>query len=124
MNKDKDEKLYKGMIVESLFPYVDDSTKIKLRPSLIIWADNLKKIYILAFIGSKHLSEREQGDVIINKNDINFNKTGLIKDSKIKLSRLATLSRERITGGYGVLSKEMTNTVNKEIIRLFTGSDD
>lgn len=109
----------KGTIVEVDFPFSQDLAKSKRRPALILWTDKHQKDFILAFITTKWLDRKETGDVHIKKFDTGFSKTGLVTDSKIKITKLVSLSRNKLLAKYGMLTGEMLDRVNKEIRNVF-----
>ena len=111
--------IYKGTIVEVDFPFSQDPSRSKKRPSLILWSDKFQRDFILAFITTKWLDKKETGDVHIKKEDSGFSQTGLVTDSKIKLTKLVSLSRNKLLAKYGAMTKEMLNKVDKEIINVF-----
>lgn len=113
----KKKIISKGTIIEIDFPYVDDFSRSKKRPGLVLWSDKESNSFLIAFITS-NLSEPSEGDFIIKKSDKGFNKTGLIKDSRIKLTKLITLSRDRISAKFGILPEETIKKINKELIKV------
>lgn len=115
----KNNLLQKGDIVATDFPFAEDPSKSKRRPALILWTDKLNELFVLAFMGTKQIEIKEEGDILINKKDPEFNQTGLVRDSKIKLTRLSTQVRENIKKIYGSVPKKTIEEINKEIINLF-----
>ena len=116
----KNNLLKRGDIVAADFPFVEDPSKSKRRPALILWTDKPNELFVLAFMGTKQIEMKEEGDVIIRRKDPQFNITGLVRDSKIKLTRLSTQIRENIKKIYGSVPKNTIEEVNKEITNLFT----
>ena len=111
--------IIKGTIVEIDFPFSQDPAKSKRRPALILWLDKYQKDFILAFITTKWLDKKETGDIDIRKLDTGFSQTGLVTDSKIKVTKLVSLSRNKLLAKYGILTNEMMEKVNKEIKNVF-----
>src|SRR3989338_5099023 len=109
----------KGTIVEIDFPFSDDLHRSKTRPALVLWADKDQNEFILAFITTKWLETKESGDIHINKNDAGFKVTGLVKDSKIKVTKLTSLSKNMLRAKYGTLTKEMLHMVDDELVKIF-----
>jgi len=109
----------KGTIVEVDFPYSEDPTKSKKRPSLVLWSDKSQRDFILAFITTRWIDKKEDRDVHLSKKEHGFAQTGLMTDSKIRLTKLCTLSRNRLTAKYGMLTDEMLNRVIKELKSIF-----
>ena len=110
----------KGTVVEVDFPFSQDPAKSKRRPALILWTDKYQRDFILAFITTKWLERKETGDVHIKKSDSGFSRTGLVTDSKIKVTKLVSLSRNKLLAKYGLLTNEMLERVNKEIKNVFS----
>ena len=110
----------KGIVVEVDFPFSQDPAKAKRRPALILWTDKYQRDFILAFITTKWLERKETGDVHIKKSDSGFSQTGLVTDSKIKVTKLVSLSRNKLLAKYGLLTNEMLERVNKEIKNVFS----
>lgn len=109
----------KGTIVEIDFPFSDDPHRSKKRPGLVLWSDEEQKEFILAFITTKWLEAKEPGDIHINKNDAGFGLTGLVKDSKIKATKLTSLSRNMLRAKYGTLTKDLLHKVDDQLIKIF-----
>lgn len=109
----------KGTIVEIDFPFSQDPAKSKRRPALVLWTDKFQRDFILAFITTKWLDRKETGDIHIKKSDSGFPSTGLVTDSKIKVTKLVSLSSNKLLAKYGTLTKEMIERVNREIKSVF-----
>ena len=101
----------KGDIVLIKFPFTDLSGN-KLRPALVLF-DSGNDI-IVAFISSV-LSEKFIGDIPLVKS----NENGLKKESVLKLSKLATLSKNLVAGKIGVLSANEIMQVNNGLLKMF-----
>jgi len=109
----------KGDIVLVRFPFTDLSSD-KLRPALVIAPQNLEGDVILAFITTQ-INKEELCDIFISSKDADFNRTGLKRDSLIKINKLATLNKRIIIGKIGVLSAKSiikVNTALRQILRL------
>lgn len=87
----------KGDVVLIKFPFTDLSGS-KLRPAVVLFDSG--NDLIVAFITGV-LAVKSIGDISLKRNDTN----GLKKDSVIKLSKLATLSKDLIAGKIGALSE-------------------
>ena len=107
----------KGDIVLIKFPFTDISSK-KLRPALIITEESKFKDFILAFITTQS-DQREKYDILLTTNFKDFQKTGLKKESILKLNKLTTLNKRMISGKIGSLTKELMNQVNNNLKDLF-----
>ena len=78
----------RGDIVLVRFPFSDYSTT-KLRPALVISANNEKYISV-AFISSAIPVELEKTDFLLIEEDDGFIQTRLKKDSVFKMNKIAT----------------------------------
>ena len=101
----------KGDVILIKFPFTDLSGN-KLRPALVL-LDSGNDI-IVAFISSV-LSEKFIGDIPL----VRSNENGLKKESVLKLSKLATLSKNLVAGKIGVLSANEIMQVNNELLKMF-----
>ena len=119
MKETINKAITKNTIVEVDFPFSQDPAKSKRRPALILWTDKYQRDFIVAFITTKWLERKEAGDVYIKRSDSDFSQTGLITDSKIKVTKLISLSRNKLLAKYGVLTNEILERVNKEIKNVF-----
>ena len=79
-------------IVLVLFPFTDLSTT-KRRPAVVLWANPLQTDLTLAFISSQQVGSLGVGDVTLLPNHPEFFLTGLSLPSKIRSTKLVTLSR-------------------------------
>ena len=93
------------------FPFTDLSGN-KLRPALVLFESG--NDLIVAFITSV-LSVKFTGDIPLVKSD----KNGLKKDSVLKLSKLATLSKELVAGRIGFFTEEEIKEVNRGLQEMF-----
>ena len=101
----------KGDIVLLPFPFTNLEGN-KLRPALILIS--LERDITVSFISTK-LHLKENTDLILLPND----KNGLKKESVIKLSKIATISKDLIIGQLGELTKREIELVNKNLMALF-----
>ena len=101
----------KGDIVLLPFPFTNLEGS-KLRPALILIA--LENDLTVSFISTK-LHLKEATDLILSPNIQN----GLKKESIIKLSKIATISKDLIIGQLGELTQDDMDLVNKNLMILF-----
>ncbi len=101
----------KGDIVLIKFPFTDLSGN-KLRPALILF-DSGSDV-IAAFITTV-LSENLIGDVPL----VMSSENGLKKNSVLKLSKLATLSKNLLAGKIGFLSENEIKFVDSGLLTIF-----
>ena len=107
----------KGDIVLVKFPFTDISSK-KLRPALIITEESKFKDFILAFITTQ-FDQMEKYDMLLTADSKDFQKTGLKRESLLKLNKLTTLNKRMIVGKIGILTKELMNQVDNNLKGLF-----
>lgn len=109
----------KGDIVLVRFPFTDLSSE-KLRPALVLVPENEEGDVLLAFITTQ-LDKKAAQDIIISLKEPDFHKTGLKKESLIKLNKIATLNKRILLGKIGEVSFSLMNKVNanlKELLKL------
>ena len=100
----------KGEIVLIPFPFTD-LTGSKLRPALVLVADS--NDVTVSFITTQ-IRWHEATDVIIKPSPPN----GLKKESLPRLSKLATIDSNLITGILGELDANTIQTVNQNLIKI------
>ncbi len=103
----------KGDVVLIKFPFTDLSGS-KLRPAVVLFDSG--NDLIAAFITGV-LAVKSIGDISLKRNDRN----GLKKDSVLKLSKLATLSKDLVAGKIGALSEDELTGINhglREMLNL------
>ncbi len=107
----------KGDIVLVKFPFSDIFSK-KLRPALIMAKESKFKDLILAFITTQ-FDQKEKYDIILTADSKDFQKTGLKRESLLKLNKLTTLNKKTIVGKIGSLPKELMSQVDSNLRSLF-----
>ena len=107
----------KGDIVLVKFPFTNISGE-KLRPALIITEESKFKDFILAFITTQ-FDQMEKYDMLLTADSKDFQKTGLKRESLLKLNKLTTLNKRMIVGKIGILTKELMNQVDNNLKDLF-----
>jgi mRNA interferase MazF len=101
----------KGDIVLVNFPF-SDMTGNKVRPACVL-ADDGRDV-TLAFISSV-IGNSGIFDIKLKPNSMN----NLKKESLLKVSKLATLSRKIILGKIGVIKQTEINDVDKLLVHYF-----
>ncbi len=94
------------------FPFTDLSA-LKKRPALILLDRDLD--VLVAFISSQVPAVPTSGMVLITSKHPEFSRTGLKKDSVIRLDKLATLAKSIILGEIGEIGPKLKKVVNKMI---------
>ncbi len=103
--------MIKGDIVLIPFPFTDLTSK-KRRPALVLLSGDLD--VVLAFITTKLFYE-EKSSIVIESSD----KTGLKKQSLIRIDKLITLDKELVIGKLGKITDSKLSEVNKKITQLY-----
>lgn len=84
--------LTKGNIVLVNFPFTDLS-QTKLRPAVILAADSTLDEFTLCFISSQRVNQLNPTEFALLDSDPNFPQTGLRISSKVRVTRMTTISR-------------------------------
>lgn len=107
--------LQRGDIILVPFPFTDLSTE-KLRPAVIVYVDQQKTDFIIAFISSVvSPGELSETDYLLRQDNTDFAQTGLKKASTFRMSKLLTIERTKIIRRLGRVSP----AIQKELdIRL------
>lgn len=102
----------KGDIVLVRYPFTDLSSE-KLRPALILLPEDQEGDFLLAFITS----------IIIRKSpfdiEIPKGKTGLHKDSMLRLRKVMAVHKSLILGKIGNVSAEQWTTIESTLRKMF-----
>lgn len=108
-----------GTIVLTPFPFTDLST-LKRRPAIIISKENeVRKDVIVAYISSKISEQISESDFIFRSSHSDFDKSGLFKDSIIKLDKLVTIDKGIFTGELGHVGDEVVNELLIKLRNVF-----
>lgn len=98
-------------IVEVVFPYIEDGSKGKSRPVIVLTkAYGKYKVLVVAYITTK-LDEMLETDIVLDANERYFSNTGLLHTSVIRLHKLTSLSLDSVGKELG----EVPATVQKKI---------
>lgn len=103
----------RGDIVLVRFPFTDLSSS-KLRPALVLAPCNKYEDVILAFISSV-VEETDDTDYVLKEDDKDFPETGLKRTSVFKMAKLATLSKDLISGEIGFVSARLQEKLDKKL---------
>jgi mRNA interferase MazF len=101
----------KGDIVLITFPFTDLSGE-KLRPAVVLFTSRLD--VTVCFITTK-IHWQESTDILIEPSESN----GVLKESLIRLSKIATLEKTLIAGLLGTLSPQDIISLNLRLKSLF-----
>lgn len=109
--------LSRGDIVLVRFPFTDLSSS-KRRPAVLLWTNSTSTDFTLAFISSQRLRRAEVGDVLVLPRHPEFLLTGLSAGSKIRTTRLATLSRDLLTRWLGRLGPLLMSDLDRALVAV------
>jgi mRNA interferase MazF len=107
--------LARGDIVLVLFPFTDLSTT-KRRPAVVLWADPTQADFTLAFISSQRMGSVGVGEAAVMPSHPEFSLTGLSTPSKIRATKLVTLSRTLLRRWLGRLGPLLTADLDRALI--------
>ncbi|WP_371801767.1 type II toxin-antitoxin system PemK/MazF family toxin [Candidatus Lokiarchaeum ossiferum] len=110
--------IQKGNIVLVSYPFAS-SKGAKIRPALVLLARTKFPDNVLAFITSVKTHNVEQTEVLIDQKHPEFSQTGLKKDSKIVLDKVATVLKRDVKGSMGDLGPILRSEVNKLIPQIY-----
>jgi mRNA-degrading endonuclease toxin of MazEF toxin-antitoxin module len=105
----------RGTIILTFFPFTDLSSS-KRRPAVIISRDNKKsEDVVVAYISSQIPDKLLETDFILEKQNKSFIKTGLIKESVFRMSKIVTISDRIISGELGYADRSLMNELDKKL---------
>jgi mRNA interferase MazF len=108
----------KGSIVLVNFPFTDLS-QTKLRPAIILWIDTAGTDVVVCAITSQKTDRLNDGEFLINVTDSDFSQTGLRVSSKVRTTRIATLSRQLVVRELGKLGAQQHRERNTKMTQAF-----
>ena len=108
----------KGSVVLVNFPFTDLS-QTKLRPAIILWIDTAGTDVVVCAITSQKTDRLSDGEFLINVTDSEFPQTGLRVSSKVRTTRIATLSRQLVVRKLGELGIQHIQALNTKIAQAF-----
>ena len=105
----------RGDLVLVPFPFSDLSAA-KRRPAVVLWAHPARVDFLLAFISSQGLRSHEVGDVPLLPTHPEFSLTGLAAPSKIRTTKLVTLSAALLKRWLGRLGPLLTGELDRALV--------
>ena len=105
----------RGDVVLVPFPFSDLSAS-KRRPAVVLWAHPARVDFLLAFISSERLRAHEVGDVPLLPTHPEFGNTGLAAASKIRATKLVTLSGALLRRWLGRLGPLLTADLDRALV--------
>lgn len=106
--------LYRGDIVLVPFPFTDLSSS-KVRPTIIVSADNAYPDIVLAFISSAAPSPLTATDRLIETTDPAFPRTGLKKSSLFRMRKMASIERKLIHRRLGCVGPRLMKELDAKL---------
>jgi mRNA interferase MazF len=107
--------LARGDIVLVPFPFTD-LTATKRRPAVVLWADLDQVDFALAFISSRNVPAASSAEVVLLPTHPEFGLTGLAVPSRIRGTKLVTLTRSLITRWLGRLGPLLTAELDRALV--------
>jgi mRNA interferase MazF len=108
----------KGDIVLVDFPFTDLS-QTKLRPAVVLWVSLFGEDVTFCAVTSQNVRNLLTEEFSILSSEPGFQETGLRVDSKVKVTRIATLNRQMVVRRLGKLGDEYLNILNTKITQAF-----
>jgi mRNA interferase MazF len=105
----------RGDIVLVSFPFTDLSTT-KRRPAVVLWADPGRADFVLAFVSSRDIRHSGVGEVPVLPNHPEFSLTGLSSASKIRTTKLVTLSAALLRRWLGRLGPLLIADLDRALV--------
>lgn len=110
--------LIKGNIVLVDFPFTDLS-QTKLRPAVVLAANSALDEFTLCFISSQRVNQLNPTEFALLDSDPDFAQTGLRISSKVRVTRMTTVSRQLIAKQLGTLGTQHLAQLEKTLIQAF-----
>ncbi|MGG6270607.1 type II toxin-antitoxin system PemK/MazF family toxin [Leptolyngbya sp. AN03gr2] len=110
--------LTKGDIVLVEFPFIDLS-QTKLRPAVILTLNSAIDEFTVCFISSQNVDRLNPTEFALLDSDLEFAQTGLRISSKVRVTRITTISRQLITKRLGKLGTQNLRQLDETLIQAF-----
>lgn len=107
----------KGDVVLVQFPF-SDLSQAKLRPAVILWVNLAGDDITLCAITSQNVDQLSPEDIPLLPADPEFSGTGLRVPSKIRTTRIATLTRQLVVRKFGSLGTNQMQSLNEKPIEM------
>ena len=107
----------KGDIVLVKFPF-SDLNQSKPRPAVILWVNPTGNDVTLCAITSQNVDRPSPEDIPILTTDPEFALTGLRTPSKIRTTRIATLTKQAVVRRFGRLGPQQIQQLNQKITEM------
>lgn len=107
----------KGDVVLVKFPF-SDLSQAKARPAVILWIDPAGDDITLCAITSQNIDQLSPEDIPLLSNDPEFPGTGLRVPSKIRTTRITTLTKQLVIRKFGSLDTQQIRILNEKLIEI------
>jgi mRNA interferase MazF len=107
----------KGDIVLVNFPFSDLSAS-KPRPAVILWINPIGNDVVLCAITSQKVNELSPEDIPLLPTDSEFALTRLRVPSKIRTTRIATVTKQLVIRRFGSLGTQKIQQINERITEM------
>jgi mRNA interferase MazF len=107
----------KGDIVLIKFPF-SDLSDAKPRPAVILWVNPTGNDVTLCSITSQNVDQLSPEDLPILLTDPEFSLTGLRVPSKIRTTRIATLTKQLVIRRFGKLGSQQMQQLNQKLAKM------
>jgi mRNA interferase MazF len=107
----------KGDIVLVKFPF-SDLSQVKVRPAVILWVNPSGNDVTFCAISSQKIDQLSPEDIPILPTDPEYPLTGLRVPSKIRTTRLATLTKQFVVKRCGRLGPQQIQQLNQKISEM------
>lgn len=108
----------KGDIVLVQFPFTD-LNQFKLRPAVVLAVNLAIDEITLCFISSQQVNRVSFTEFALLDSDPDFPQTGLRTSSKVRVTRITTLSRQLIVKRLGKLGAQHLQQLDTSLIQAF-----
>ena len=109
----------KGDVVLVYFPFSNDPRQTKPRPAVILWVSQTGEDVTFCAITSQNMGQLFPEDIPIIPEDPEFVGTGLRVPSKIRTTRIATLTKKDVIKRFGKLGENQIRILNEKMIEMF-----
>jgi mRNA interferase MazF len=107
----------KGDIVLVKFPF-SDLSQTKPRPAVILWVNPAGDDITLCAITSQNIDQLSVEDIPLLPTDPEFFSTGLRVPSKIRTTRITTLTKQLVIRKFGGLGTQQIQVLNEKLIEM------
>ncbi len=105
----------RGDVVLVPFPFTD-LPAAKRRPAIVLWADPAQSDFTVAFVSSQQITPIGLGETLVLPTHPEFRLTGLSVPSKIRATKLVTLSRGLLRRWLGRLGPLLIADLDRALV--------